>query len=129
MQQVLDTKTFWVHFNRQQKPLLKTPSCQISGHSSEALFTKQTNINVNIRDDAMLSKANHCREARNENSLLQLSFFLFFFLSVHPCKKLSEQESIVCFLFLVVTSTKNTCEGKTLLIQRHAMGDIIKHKA
>ena len=129
MQQVLDTKPFWVHFNRQQHPLLKTPSCQISGHSSEALFTKQTNITVNIRDDAMLSKANHCREARNENTLLQLSFFLFVFLSIHLCKKLSEQESIVRFLFLVITSTTNTCEGKTLLLQRHAMEDIIKHEA
>jgi hypothetical protein len=129
MQQVLDTKPFWAHFNRQQQPLLMTLSCQISGHSSEALFTKQTNITVNIRDDAMLSKANHCREARNENTSLQLPFFLFFFLSIHLCKKLSEQESIVSFLFLVMTSTKSTCEGKTLLRQRHAMEYIIEHKA
>jgi hypothetical protein len=98
MQQVLDTKPFWVHFNRQQQPMLKTPSCQISGHSSEALFTKQINITVNIRDDAMLSKANHCKEARNENTLLQLSFFLFFFLSIHLCKKLPEQEYCMFFV-------------------------------
>jgi len=83
-----------------QQPMLKTPSCQISGHSSEALFTKQINITVNIRDDAMLSKANHCKEARNENTLLQLSFFLFFFLSIHLCKKLLEQEYCMFFCFL-----------------------------
>jgi len=58
------------------------------------------------------------------------SSFSSFFLSIHLCKKLSEQESIVCYLFLVMTSTRNTCEGKTLCLYKdasHAVEDIIKH--
>ena len=93
MQQVLDTKPFWVPFNRQQQSLLKTPSCLISGHASEALFTKQTNITVNIRDDVILSKANHCREVRNENTITGLILPFLPSFCVHLCKKLSDQES------------------------------------